>query len=162
MPRLTHWGKWNDISKNTVSASKEEDNLLPCPECGNQPNLVSQEPEYQSMKFFCGAHASCGDWKKTKELAAEDWNKRVEEYKTAVQWNNAKELNNISNLEIIEQGRIKTSICCHECDYNTGFMEQRDAVFRVNMHGGYFMFDGEGGSDSKCPKCGGYGLHVEN
>jgi len=136
--------------------------LLPCPECGNQPNLSSLEPKYQSMKYFCGVHASCGDWKNTEQLAAEDWNNRVQEYKAAEQWNNERKFNNISNLEIIEQGRIKTSISCDNCDYETGYMEQRDAVFRINVHGGYFMFDGEGGSDSKCPTCGLNSLNAES
>jgi len=129
-------------------------NLLPCPECGNKPNLVSCEPEHQSMKYFCGVHISCGDWKSSEELAGEDWNKRVQEYESSKQRDNKKEFNNISNLEIIQQGRMKTSISCDNCDYETGLMEQRDAVFRINMHGGYFMFDGEGGPDSKCPGCG--------
>jgi len=136
--------------------------LLPCPVCGNQPKLVSQEPEYQSMKYFCGVHASCGDWKSNKELAGEDWNKRVQDHKDAEEWNNKKELNNISNLEIAEQGRIKTTISCENCDYDTGFMEQRDAVFRVNMQGGYFVYNGEGGADSKCPACGSNVLVIGN
>lgn len=54
--------------------------LLPCPECGNQPKLNSLEPDKQCMKYFCGVHASCGDWEKSEELAAEDWNRRVKEY----------------------------------------------------------------------------------
>ncbi len=32
------------------------------------------------MKYFCGVHVSCGDWKKTGEEAREDWNRRVKEY----------------------------------------------------------------------------------
>ncbi len=33
-------------------------------------------------------------------------------------------------------------------------VELKSAVFKVNMQGGYFMFDGEGGPISKCPACG--------
>lgn len=55
--------------------------LLPCPECGGQPKLSSLDPEHQSMKYFCGVHCSCGDWKATDDLAAADWNRRVMEYK---------------------------------------------------------------------------------
>jgi hypothetical protein len=54
--------------------------ILKCPECGKQPKLSSLEPEFNSMKYFCSVHASCGDWKNTEELAAKDWNRRVNEW----------------------------------------------------------------------------------
>lgn len=55
--------------------------LLACPECGGQPKLSSLEPAHQCMKYFCGVHVSCGDWKTTQEQAIKDWNRRVSEYK---------------------------------------------------------------------------------
>lgn len=69
-------------------------------------------------------------------------------------------MNNISQEELKEQGDIRTLICCEECDYETDIMSLRDAVFMINMQGGYFMWDGEGGPISKCPKCGEEGLHT--
>lgn len=55
--------------------------LLPCPECGEQPNLSSLEPKYQTMKYFCrNVHCTCGNWKPSEELAAADWNRRVREH----------------------------------------------------------------------------------
>lgn len=62
-------------------------------------------------------------------------------------------LNNITEKEIKEQGEIMTSICCENCSYDTGYMKMSDAVFKVNMQGGYFMYDGEGGAESMCPSC---------
>jgi len=62
-------------------------------------------------------------------------------------------LNNISDKEIEGQGKIITSICCENCDYDTGVMDLKSAVFKVNMQGGYFAYDGEGGPDSRCPVC---------
>lgn len=63
-------------------------------------------------------------------------------------------MNNLCWEEFKEQGDIVASISCDECDYDTGVLHMRDAVFMVNMQGGYFMFDGEGGAISKCPMCG--------
>ncbi len=62
-------------------------------------------------------------------------------------------MNNITEEEIEEQGERKGNICCDECAYETGYMDLKSAVFKVNMQGGYFMYDGEGGSESKCPVC---------
>lgn len=45
------------------------------------------------------------------------------------------------------------NIHCEECDYETGLMRLKDGVFKVNMEGGYFMYDGEGGSVTCCPLC---------
>jgi hypothetical protein len=63
-------------------------------------------------------------------------------------------LNNISEEEIEFQGKLETSICCESCEYDTGWMDLKSAVFKINMQGGYFSYDGEGGPDSKCPACG--------
>lgn len=63
-------------------------------------------------------------------------------------------LNNITNEEINKQGNNVVDIFCEECSYRTGLMTLKSAVFKVNMQGGYFMYDGEGGSESKCPCCG--------
>lgn len=63
-------------------------------------------------------------------------------------------LNHISEDEIIRQGKINTCICCDECDYSTGMLTLSQAVFKVNMQGGYFMYDGSGGPISRCPSCG--------
>jgi len=71
-------------------------------------------------------------------------------------------MNNISAEEIEEQGEIMTSICCEDCDYDTGYMDLKSAVFKINMHGGYLVYDGEGGADSKCPACGFNTLVAEN
>ncbi|WP_315074461.1 hypothetical protein [uncultured Clostridium sp.] len=71
-----------DIDKNIKCSSEK---LLPCPVCGYQPQLSSLEPEYQSMKYFCSVPVACGDWKSTEELAAKDWNKRVQEYSDELQ-----------------------------------------------------------------------------
>ena len=62
-------------------------------------------------------------------------------------------LNNISDEEIEETGVGTGNIVCEECAYESGEMDIKSAVFRINMQGGYFMFDGEGGTISKCPKC---------
>lgn len=64
-----------------------------------------------------------------------------------------KPLNNITEEEIEKQGELKVYICCGECAYTTGYMDLKSAVFKVNMQGGYFMYDGEGGSVTKCPVC---------
>ena len=63
-------------------------------------------------------------------------------------------LNNISVQEINEQAEHVVDIFCEECSYKTGLMTLKSAVFKINMQGGYFMYDGEGGSESKCPGCG--------
>lgn len=72
------------------------------------------------------------------------------------------ELNNITNEEINEQGEHGVDVFCDECSYKTGFMTFKSAVFKINMQGGYFMYDGEGGSVSKCPSCGLDRLNVTN
>ena len=123
--------------------------LLPCPECGNKPNLVSCEPEHQSMKYFCGVHASCGDWKSNKELAGEDWNRRVKEYqdmKIALDTPFTPEW-------IYAQGLISARAYCEGCDYETDAMPMKDLAFKLNMEGGYIISDKCGGYFSKCPKC---------
>lgn len=71
-------------------------------------------------------------------------------------------LNNISKEEIEHQGEITTNICCDECSYDTGIMSMSKAVFKINMQGGYFMYDGEGGAITKCPICGYDKLVVSN
>lgn len=62
-------------------------------------------------------------------------------------------LNNITEDEIEKQGELKVNIRCGECAYDTGYMSFKSAVFKVNMQGGYFIYDGEGGSITKCPIC---------
>ncbi|MDO7789138.1 hypothetical protein [Desulforamulus aquiferis] len=62
-------------------------------------------------------------------------------------------LNNITEEEIEAQGDIRGDICCDECAYDTGYMSLKSAVFKVNMQGGYFVYDGVGGAISKCPVC---------
>lgn len=130
--------------------------LLPCPECGSQPKLSSLEPEHQSMKYFCGVHAACGDWKKTEELAAADWNRRVQEYKDALQ-----RLETPGTPEFLEkQGRILAHAYCEDCDYETGSMPMKDLVFKLSMEGGYIISDKRGGYSSQCPKCGSSNLSL--
>lgn len=63
-------------------------------------------------------------------------------------------LNNISVQEINRQADQAVNIFCEECSYETGLMTFKSAVFKINMQGGYFMYDGEGGTESKCPCCG--------
>lgn len=63
-------------------------------------------------------------------------------------------LNNILEKEIEEQGAMTGNIYCDECSYETGITSIRNAIFKVNMQGGYYMYDGEGGAISKCPVCG--------
>ena len=70
-------------------------------------------------------------------------------------------LNNISDEEIEEIGVGRGNIVCKECTYKSGEMNIKSAVFRVNMQGGYFMYDGEGGPISKCPICGEDSLWIE-
>lgn len=65
----------------------------------------------------------------------------------------SKIINNISNEEIIEQGNLDINIYCEECNYETGGMKFKDAVFKINMEGGYLMYDGEGGAITSCPLC---------
>lgn len=62
-------------------------------------------------------------------------------------------LNNITEKEIECTGKIMTDICCEQCGYSTGYMKTGDAVFKINMQGGYFKYDGEGGIISECPVC---------
>ena len=133
--------------------------LLPCPECGKQPKLSSLEPEYQTMKYFCsGVHVTCGDWKKTKKLAAIDWNRRVKEYKDALQ-----RLNTPGTPEWLEnQGRISSHAYCEECGYETDNMPMKDLVFKISMNGGYIMSDKSGGYFSQCPKCGSEKLSLQS
>lgn len=71
-------------------------------------------------------------------------------------------LNNISEQAIEEQGKMKGNIYCEECGYETGCMNMDKAVFKVNMQGGYFMYDSEGGSITKCPACGFDGLIADD
>ena len=66
-------------------------------------------------------------------------------------------INNISEEEILNQGAVLGEILCDNanCSYEgTGYRRIESAVFKVNMQGGYYMYDGEGGSISKCPVCG--------
>ena len=60
----------------------------------------------------------------------------------------------MTDSEIEIQGNKKVDVYCEECSYEVGYVDFRSAVFKINMHGGYFMFDGEGGSETKCPECG--------
>ena len=130
--------------------------LLLCPECGKQPKLSQQEPKYQSMKYFCGVHAACGDWQRTEELAAADWNRRVQEHKDALE-----RLNTPGTPEWLEkQGRIMTRAYCEDCDYETDNMPMKDLVFKISMDGGYIASDKAGGYFSQCPKCGSETLSI--
>jgi hypothetical protein len=132
--------------------------LLPCPECGEQPKLSSQEPEYQSMKYFCGVHCPCGDWKKTEEFAAEDWNRRVQEYKDVLQ-----RLETPGTPEFLErQGNLKAHACCEDCRYETDIMTMKNLIFKLSMEGGYIVSDKSGGYFSQCPKCGSEKLSLES
>ena len=132
--------------------------LLPCPECGCQPKLSSLVPRYQTMKYFCSnVHIDCGDWEETDELAAASWNKRVQEYKDALE-----RLNTPGTPEWLEkQGRIWTGACCEDCAYETGNMPMKDLVFKISMNGGYIISDKSGGYFSKCPVCGSNKLSLE-
>lgn len=126
------------------------ENLLPCPECGGQPKLSSLEPPHECMKYFCGVHVSCGDWKNTEELAAEDWNRRVkehEDYLIAVETPGTKEW-------IYRQALLKAHAYCEDCDYETDDMPMKDLVFKLSMEGGYIISDKCEGYSSQCPQCG--------
>ena len=63
-------------------------------------------------------------------------------------------INNFPNNFIRVQGKLERNICCEKCNYETGYMKVSNAVYKVNMHGGYYMFDGDGGAETKCPICG--------
>ncbi|SPF53104.1 conserved hypothetical protein [Candidatus Desulfosporosinus infrequens] len=133
------------------------ENLLPCPVCGGQPKLSSLEPERESMKYFCGVHAACGDWKKTEALAATDWNKRVQEYKDALQ-----RIETPGTPEYLEiKGRISAHAYCEDCKYETDNMPMRDLVFKLSMEGGYIVSDKSGGYFSQCPNCESNKLSLE-
>lgn len=123
--------------------------LLSCPICGNQPKLSSLVPEHQCMKYFCSVHVGCGDWKGTEELAAADWNNRVQEYKDAIE-----QLNTPGTPEWLEeQGKAKAHAYCEDCDYETDRMPMKDLIFKLSMEGGYIISDKSGGYSSQCPKC---------
>ena len=133
------------------------ENLLPCPECGKEPKLSSLEPEYQQFKYFCGVHVACGDWQKTKELATVDWNRRVQEYKDALQ-----RLETPGTPEFLEeQGNLKAHAYCEDCDYETDTMAMKDLLFKLCMEGGYIVSDKNGGYFSQCPKCESEKLSLE-
>lgn len=124
-------------------------NLLPCPICERQPILSSLEPEYKKMKYFCGVHVACGDWQKTKKLAAEDWNRRVQEHKDAIE-----RLNTPGTPEFLEkQGNLRAYVCCEDCGYTTDTIKMKDLIFKISMEGGYIISDKDGGYFSQCPKC---------
>ena len=123
--------------------------FLSCPECGGEPNLISLEPEYHSMKYLCGVHASCGDWKSTEEIARIDWNRRVKEYKDmkiAIETPFTPEW-------IYAQGVTLVRAYCERCDYETDVMPMKNLAFKLNMEGGYIISDKSGGYFSQCPKC---------
>lgn len=63
-------------------------------------------------------------------------------------------INNLTDKEIEEIGEVLVTIYCEECDYGVNLEKHKDAVHKINMHGGYYMFDGEGGCITKCPLCG--------
>lgn len=126
------------------------ENFLPCPECGKEPKLSSLEPEYQQFKYFCGVHVACGDWQKTGELAITDWNRRVQEYKDALQ-----RLETPGTPEYLEKhGNIKGYAYCEDCEYETEFLPMRDLIYKLSTEGGYIISDKNGGYYSQCPKCG--------
>ena len=64
-----------------------------------------------------------------------------------------KTINNITEAEIEANGKVMGDICCDNCDYATGYMDFKSTVFKVSMQGGYFMYDGEGGDENRCPMC---------
>lgn len=131
--------------------------LLPCPECGRQPKLNSLEPEYQSMKYFCSVHVACGEWKETEELAAKDWNNRVQEYTDTI-----KRLNTPGTAEWLEkQGKISAYAYCEDCNYKTDNMPMKELIFKLSMEGGYIISDKSGGYSSQCPKCESVNLTLE-
>lgn len=80
------------------------DKLLPCPICGSKSEIMSLNPEYSFIKYFCsnnGTHISCGDWENTKELAAADWNRRVQDYLSKIDEINKVSLKeNMSAMEV--------------------------------------------------------------
>lgn len=130
------------------------ENLLPCPICGSQPKLSSLEPKHQSMKYFCGVHVSCGDWKKTEEMAAEDWNRRVQEYQIWTQ-----QVNTPGTPEFLyAQALITSHAYCEDCYYETDSMPMKELLYKLSMEGGYIVSDKNGGYFSQCPKCGGKNL----
>lgn len=65
----------------------------------------------------------------------------------------SKVINNISDKEIIKKGQLVRNIHCEQCDYETGIMYLKDGIFKVNMEGGYFMYNDENESITKCPLC---------
>lgn len=133
-------------------------NRLPCPECGREPELSSLEPEYQKMKYFCGVHVACGDWKKTEELAAADWNRRVQEYKDLLQRTETP-----GTPEFLEiQGNLKTHAYCEDCEYMTDIMTMKDLLLKLSMEGGYIVSDKNGGYFSQCPNCESEKLSLES
>ncbi len=71
-------------------------------------------------------------------------------------------LNNITNEEINKKAEYGVDIYCDECSYKTGFMTFKSAVFKINMQGGYFRYNGQGSSESKCPNCGFDRLKIKN
>lgn len=76
-------------------------------------------------------------------------------YEETLELSKKESLNNIPEEEIDRQGEDKGSIRCDECGYDSGYTSFSKAVYKVNMQGGYFMYDGQGGSDTKCPVCSG-------
>lgn len=131
--------------------------MLPCPICGKHPKLSSLEPEHKSMKYFCGMHISCGDWKETDELAKREWNKRVRKNED---W--LRKVNTPGTPEFIyAQGILTSRAYCEDCKYETDYMYFKDLVFKVSLEGGYIQCDKEGGYHSRCPECGSEKLILE-
>lgn len=56
----------------------------------------------------------------------------------------------------------KVCVYCDDCDYKTDNMPMKDLVFKLSMEGGYIISDKNGGYYSKCPKCEGENLTLEN
>ena len=133
--------------------------LKECPICGSLPKINSLDPKYKSHKYFCSGssmHITCGDWKRTKKLAGEDWNKRVEKY---IDYD--EKVDTIGTKEWIERQSIYNNYAyCDNCEYATEVMPLKDLIFKISMEGGYIMADKEGGYFSQCPKCETSGLSL--
>lgn len=65
----------------------------------------------------------------------------------------SKNINNLTDKEIREMGLNAVDIYCENCGYEVKTGLLRDSVFKVNMQGGYYKYDGQGGCETQCPVC---------
>ena len=64
-----------------------------------------------------------------------------------------KTINGLTEKDIDDMVNNKVGLYCENCNYETTYGILAKAVFEVNMHGGYYIFDGVGGCMSQCPIC---------